>query len=293
MDTRKIPAEPLSPQLTYEPLPSSPQTIHYQSRITGIKHCLDEKQYEEFENRVFRREPVSLIPEPGNQYDGNAIAAYTADGVKCGYIAREETAMIKSLMGKPDFKARLFYMDFMAGSADIEITVSSTVSLYAMKLFSRYTPFEVCKANYLYLRWGGTPESTEEGIFYSGELSMDFGRFSQLELMYQDRLAQIWEDRMQKATVENPTNKKFKMSVPLDLSVYGTSWKDIDVSNEPLLDFIEIDNKMLAIYIRMRRQGFRGTPEEFMEEMETDSPNGAIMETVMKRMHYVYDNNRI
>lgn len=289
MDTRKIPAEPLSPQLTYEPSPSVPQTVHYQSRITGIKHCLDEKQYEEFENTVFRRESVRLIPEPENQFDGNAIAAYTADGVKCGYIAREETAMIKSLMEEPDFKASLFYMDFMAGSAKIEITVSTSVSLYLMKLFCQYTPFELCKANYLYIRWGGIPDSTEEGIFSPDELSMDFDRLSQLELMYQDRLAQEWEERMKKATVENPTNKKFRMSVPLDLSVYGTSWKDIDLTNEPLLDLIEIENKMLAIYIRMRRQGFRGTPEEFMDEMQEDKPN----ETIMKRMHYVYDNNRM
>lgn len=289
MDTRKIPVEPLSPQLTYEPSPSVPQTVHYQSRITGIKHCLDEKQYEEFENTVFRRESVRLIPEPENQFDGNAIAAYTADGVKCGYIAREETAMIKSLMEEPDFKASLFYMDFMAGSAKIEITVSTSVSLYLRKLFCQYTPFELCKANYLYLRWGGIPDSTEEGIFSPDELSMDFDRLSQLELMYQDRLAQEWEERMKKATVENPTNKKFRMSVPLDLSVYGTSWKDIDLTNEPLLDLIEIENKMLAIYIRMRRQGFRGTPEEFMDEMQEDKPN----ETIMKRMHYVYDNNRM
>lgn len=289
MDTRKIPVEPLSPQLTYEPSPSVPQTVHYQSRITGIKHCLDEKQYEEFENTVFRRESVRLIPEPENQFDGNAIAVYTADGVKCGYIAREETAMIRSLMEETDFKASLFYMDFMAGSAKIEITVSTSVSLYLRKLFCQYTPFELCKANYLYLRWGGIPDSTEEGIFSPDELSMDFDRLSQLELMYQDRLAQEWEERMKKATVENPTNKKSRMSVPLDLSVYGTSWKEIDVSNQPLLDLIEIENKMLAIYIRMRRQGFRGTPEEFMDEMQVESPN----KTIMKRMHYIHDNNRL
>lgn len=289
MKTRLIPVEPESPQLIYAPSQSNFQIVHYQSRITGIKYCLNEKQYEEFENTVFRRESVRLIPEPENQFDGNAIAAYTADGVKCGYIAREETAMIKSLMEEPDFKASLFYMDFMAGSAKIEITVSTSVSLYLRKLFCQYTPFELCKANYLYLRWGGIPDSTEEGIFSRDELSMDFDRLSQLELMYQDRLAQEWEERMKKATVENPTNKKSRMSVPLDLSVYGTSWKDIDLTNEPLLDLIEIENKMLAIYIRMRRQGFRGTPEEFVDEMQEDKPN----ETIMKRMHYVYDNNRM
>lgn len=289
MKTRLIPVEPESPQLIYVPSQSNFQIVHYQSRITGIKYCLNEKQYEDFENTVFRRESVRLVPEPENPSDKNAIAAYTPDGIKCGYIAREETAMIKSLMEEPDFKASLFYMDFMAGSAKIEITLSTSASLYAKRLFSKYTPFEVCKANYLFMRWGGIPESSEEGIFSSEELRMDFDKFSQLDILYQDRLAQEWEERMIKATVENPTNKKFKMSVPLDLSVYGTSWKDIDLTNEPLLDLIEIENKMLAIYIRMRRQGFRGTPEEFIDEMQEDKPN----ETIMKRMHYVYDNNRM
>lgn len=289
MDTRKIPVEPLSPQLTYEPSPSVPQTVHYQSRITGIKHCLDEKQYEEFENTVFRRESVRLIPEPENQFDGNAIAAYTADGVKCGYIAREETAMIRSLMEEPDFKASLFYMDFMAGSAKIEITVSTSVSLYLRKLFCQYTPFELCKANYLYLRWGGIPDSTEEGIFSPDELSMDFDRLSQLELMYQDRLAQEWEYRMGKATVENPDRPKARMSVPLDLSVYGTSWKDIDLHDTSLIDLIETENKMLALYIRMRRKGINLSPEECNEQMA----DGTLSETVLKRMHFEYDNNRL
>lgn len=289
MKTRLIPVEPESLQLIYAPSQSNFQIVHYQSRITGIKYCLKEKQYEYFENTVFRRESVRLVPEPENPSDKNAIAAYTPDGIKCGYIAREETAMIKELMEEPEFKATLSYMDFMAGSAKIEITLSTSVSLYAKRLLSKYTPFEVCKANYLFMRWGGIPESSEEGIFSSEELRMDFDKFSQLDILYQDRLAQEWEERMIKATVENPTNKKFKMSVPLDLSVYGTSWKDIDLTNEPLLDLIEIENKMLAIYIRMRRQGFRGTPEEFMDEMQEDKPN----ETIMKRMHYVYDNNRI
>lgn len=289
MKTRLIPVEPESPQLIYVPSQSNFQIVHYQSRITGIKYCLNEKQYEDFENTVFRRESVRLVPEPENPSDKNAIAAYTPDGIKCGYIAREKTAMIKELMEEPEFKATLSYMDFMAGSAKIEITLSTSVSLYAKRLFSKYTPFEVCKANYLFMRWGGIPESSEEGIFSSEELRMDFDKFSQLDILYQDRLAQEWEERMIKATVENPTNKKFKMSVPLDLSVYGTSWEDIDLTNEPLLDLIEIENKMLAIYIRMRRQGFRGTPEEFMDEMQEDKPN----ETIMKRMHYVYDNNRM
>lgn len=289
MDTRKIPLEPASPQFTYEPSSSTPQTVHYQSRITGIKHCLDEKQYEEFESTVFKKESVSLIPEPENPFDRNAIAAYTSDGVKCGYIAREETAMIKELMEEPDCKARLFYMDFMAGSAKIEITLSTSVSLYAKRLFSKYTPYEVCKANYLYLRWGGIPDSSEEGIFSSEELRMDFDRFSQLELMYQDQIAQEWEYRMGKATVENPDRPKARMSVPLDLSVYGTSWKDIDLHDTSLIDRIETENKMLALYIRMRRKGMNLSPEECNEQLA----DGTLTDTVLKRMHFEYDNNRL
>lgn len=289
METRKIPVEPASPQLTYEPFASEPQTVHIQTRITGIKHCLSSQQYEEFEDKVFGRQSVSLVPEPENPFDKDAIASYTPDGTKCGYIAREDTQMVRSLMKEPDFKVTLFYMDFMAGSAKAEITASVSTSIQARKLFSRYTPYEVCKANYLYLSWGGIPDTTEEGIFSTEELSMDFGRFSQLEIMYQDRLAQEWEERMIKATVENPTNKKFKMSVPLDLSVYGTSWKEIDLHDTPLIDRIESENKMLALYIRMRRKGMNLSPEECNEQMA----DGTLTDTVLERMHFEYDNNRL
>lgn len=36
---------------------------------------------------------------------------------------------------------------------------------------------------------------------------------------------------MVKANVENPTNPGQRMNVPLDFSVYGTSWKDLDFNN--------------------------------------------------------------
>lgn len=289
MDTRKIPLEPASQQLTYNPSASEPQTVHIQTRITGIKYCLSPKQYEEFEDKVFRRQSVRMVPEPENPSDKDAIAAYTPDGTKCGYIAREETPMVRSLMKEPDFKVTLFYLDFMAGSAKAEITASVSTSIQARKLFRKYTPYEVCKANYLYLRWGGIPDTTEEGIFFSDELTMNFDRFSQLEIMYQDRLAQEWEYRMEKATVQNPDRPKARMNVPLDLSVYGTSWKDIDLHDTSLIDLIETENKMLALYIRMRRKGINLSPEECNEQMA----DGTLSETVLKRMHFEYDNNRL
>jgi hypothetical protein len=70
---------------------------------------------------------------------------------------------------------------------------------------------------------------------------------------------------MVKANVENPTNPGLRMSVPLDLSVYGISWKDLDLNNQPILDLIELESKMVAIYVRMRRSGFGGTPSIKME----------------------------
>lgn len=38
------------------------------------------------------------------------------------------------------------------------------------------------------------------------------------------------------------------MSVPFDLSVYVTIWKDLDLKNQPILDLIELESKMVAIY---------------------------------------------
>ena len=94
---------------------------------------------------------------------------------------------------------------------------------------------------------------------------------------------------MTKATVENPTNPGLRMTVPLDLSVYGTSWKKINLRDEAKLALIEAENKMIAIYVRTRRMGYKFSPEEFVEEMNLNE----LGETIMKRMHYIYDNNRL
>lgn len=287
--TEQVPAEPEHPQLDYTPSEHLPQTVHYGSKITGLKHCMDENDYEKFESRVTNCEEIRLIPEPENPYDKNAIKAYTADGQQAGYIVREDTGMVRKLMEMPEFKATLYYMDFMAGSARIEITVETSCSLGAMKLFSKYTPIEVCRANYLFRRWGGIPEKEENGIFAKDTLRLDFDKFNSLDIVYQDRLAGFWEERMEKATVENPDFPNARMNVPLDLSVYGISWETIDLRNTNLLDLIEAENKMLAIYIRARRKGIQMSPEEFNEEVT----GGELSETVLKRMHDVYDNNRL
>ena len=285
----KVPSVPEVSLQEYKPVCCNSQTMHLQSRITGIKHCLSNTQYEKLEESVSHRETIRLSREPENPYDSNAIAAYTNDGLKIGYIAREETSLINGLMQEPDFTATLCYMDFMAGSASIEITVSAQSSIYAQRLFSKYTPLEVCKANYLYRRWGGIPEKEEAGIFSSETLTMDFDRFSQLELMYQDRLAQEWEERMAKATVENPDTPGARMNVPLDLSVYGTNWEKLDLNNSNLIDLIEMENKVVAIYIRMRRNGYKGTPDDF----NNDIADGEIKGSAMQRIQDIFIKKRL
>jgi hypothetical protein len=73
------------------------------------------------------------------------------------------------------------------------------------------------------------------------------------------------------------------------LSVYGTNWKKINLRDEAKLALIEAENKMIAIYVSTRRMGYKFSPEEFVEEMNLNE----LGETIMKRMHYIHDNNRL
>lgn len=172
---------------------------------------------------------------------------------------------------------------------DTEQFYIPTGSESAEKLFGKYTPIEVYRANYVYRKWGGITEKEESDMFDKNKQLIDFNKFNNLPINLQDRLADTWLERMRKANVENPTNPGLRMNVPLDLSVYGTSWKEIDLNNEILLDLIETENKMLAIYVRARRMGYNLSPEDFVVEMNLDDMG----ETIMKRMHVVYDNNML
>lgn len=172
---------------------------------------------------------------------------------------------------------------------DTEQTYTAESSVTAEKLFNAYTPIEVYRANYVFRKWGGIAEKGEAGLFDKEKQLIDFDKFNSLPIDLQDRLADSWLVRMTKATVENPTNPGFRMSVPLDLSVYGTSWKELDLNNELFLNFIEAENKMLAVYIRTRRMTRNLSPEEFVAEMNLEDMG----ETIMKRMHYIHDNNML
>lgn len=288
-DNAEVPSVPNVVQ-TYTTVQCKPEPMVYTSKIVGVKHYVDDRQYEELEERVMRMESVMLRKELDNPHDPDAIAAYTTDNQKIGYIPKEDTCIIAGIMSNNDcLEAELSYMDFMSSTINIRIRTFIVTPVSVEHLFRRYTPIEVYRANYLFCKWGGIPEKDEAGLFDKSEQLIHFDKFAELPLSSQNRLAEIWMERMMKATVENPTNPGFRMAIPLELSVYETSWSELDLNNEPLLKLIEVENKMVAIYMRMRRNGFRGTPEEFVEEMELDSPS----ETVMKRMHYIYDYNRL
>lgn len=288
-DNEVIPQPPVMEQ-KYVSTKGQPEPMIYVCKVVGVKHYMVGEQYEELEKKVQCMEHITLRREPDNPYDNKAIAAYTKENIKIGYIAKEYIPIVNMLMSKnEELDAELSYMDFMASSINIRICSNVCFSIAAESLFQQYTPIEVYRANYVFRKWGGIPEKEESGLFSKTEQTIDFTKFSMLPISIQDRIANIWIERMVKANVENPTNQGLRMSVPLDLSVYGTSWKDLDLNNQPILDLIELESKMVAIYVRMRRSGFGGTPEEFLEEMDINEPN----ETVMIRMHYIYDNNRL
>ena len=93
-------------------------------KVTGMEHYLDNLMKFERDNsdyneskkyladtyfpgdRIFEKEffyaKASLVPEPENEYDPNAI--YVAlDGVKIGYIKKGACAEVRNLMNDPNF----------------------------------------------------------------------------------------------------------------------------------------------------------------------------------------------
>jgi hypothetical protein len=92
---------------------------------------------------------------------------------------------------------------------------------------------------------------------------------------------------MNKVSVENPTNFSLKMNVHLDLSIYGTSLEDIDLSDIELLERIEEDNKKTALFVRLSREKYVSSLKEFIEEHCPDA-----CDTLKQRLQYEYNKIR-
>lgn len=257
--------------------------------VVGLGHHLNEDECQELERQANSGGILLLKAEPDNEHDLGAIAAFTPEGKKIGYVSKDFLPAVHALLnGSSSIEAVMTYMAFKAKSVNIEINAESAVPLKIYNLFAKYTPAEVYRATYLYKEWGGILEKGKTGLFDPNCQRIDFDKLSSLPIDSQNRLADIWKERMTKATVENPSNKRLRMSVRLDLSDYGTSWKEINLADGPKLKVIELENKMLAIYIQARRTGFRQSPENFIKGMDIE-----VSESLMKRMHYEYDNNRL
>lgn len=277
------------PEQEYVPAKKNPESFTVQTTIVGLNHHVDESRREDLEQEIMKMPLCKLEAEPDNPYDPNAVAVYLDGFGKIGYIARGDAGTIAEMIKEGKItEAIATYMEYMGNSIKLSIHAVTDISQKAANLFSRYTPMEVYKANYFHKFLGGKFEQEEEGVIDWENRKIDFNKFAELSISNQDRVAETWAERMVKADVPNPDNPKWRMGVRLDLADYGTSWKEIDIADELKLKLIGLESKMLAVYVRARRKGFRYSPEDFMKEMDFEAN-----ESLIKRMHYEYDNNRI
>lgn len=277
------------PEQEYVPVKKNPEPVLIQTTIVGINHQVDETKREDLEQEIMKMPTCSLKTEPDNPYDPNAVAVYLDGFGKVGYITKKDAGTVAGMInGGNIIEAIATFMEYGGNNIKVSIQAETDTSQKAASLFSHYTPMEVYKANYFHRFMEGKFEQEEEVVIDWKNRKIDFGKFAELSITSQDRLAELWAERMVKADVPNPDNPKWRMNVRLDLADYGTNWKELDLTDELLLKVIGLESKMLAIYIRARRKGFTHSPEDFAEVMDIEAS-----ESLIKRMHYEYDNNRL
>ena len=65
--------------------------MKYESSIAGTPHCRPNF------DALKVGEIVSLVPEPENRFDPNAIRVQTALGMKLGYVKRTDTEQVRQM----------------------------------------------------------------------------------------------------------------------------------------------------------------------------------------------------
>ena len=238
----------------------------YVAKLVGFKFCLKEDELEEVDRYFYDfSNVIHLKAEDDNPFDPNAIAAFMDNGKKIAYVAKENAQILRPLLNEgKELKATPDRFDFT--TATIRMSLPCNKSLEMESLFSKYKPIEVYKAHYLNVYWGGSDTLVERRIFNSNEQTINFEELLSLPIEQQNYLAEEWKDNMNKVSVDNPTNLGLKMNVHLDLSIYGTSFTDIDLSDITLLDTIEEDNKKTTLFVRLSREGHVSTLNEFIKE---------------------------
>lgn len=284
---KEIPVLPQEEQETPSLEAESGGEQEYISNLVGFKFCLKEDELEEVDKYFYEFENnIYLRPEIDNPFDPNAIAAYLNNGKKIAYVAKENAQVLRPLLKEnEEFVAKPERFNFT--SAMVRLSIPCNRSLEMVSLFSQYKPIEVYKAHYLNVYWGGSESLIERKIFNTKEQTINFKELLALHIKQQNYLANEWKVNMNKASVDNPTNLGLKMSVHLDLSIYGTNYNVIDLSNIDLLNKIEEDSKKTALFVRLSREGYVSTPNEFIEEY---CPNAS--ETLIQRLEYEYKELR-
>ena len=263
----------------------TPELQKYSITIVGILHHATDAAYDELTRLSRSNGTIILRQEPDNEEDPQAIAAYLTTGEKVGYVATQHIPVCQEAAKTGQLSAQLTYMEHNGASATALMKFESGTSVMAVQLFSRYSPADVYKATYLYFKWGGILENEESQLFETLEESICLDRFFALDISDQNQQAEEWEHRLLKATVENPTNPGRRMSVPLLLSAYATSWQDLDLSDNALIDRMEQDNKIVALYFRYRRTesgGMMVTPKEFVDEVAKVTAGEALMKRLVE-----------
>ncbi|RHY55158.1 hypothetical protein DYB38_008789 [Aphanomyces astaci] len=91
----------------------------FKHRIVGIQH---------YHGRVGKKEAVSLVRQPTNQYDRNAIAVFNLSGVMVGHIPRDLAAV-----SAPFLDSGVMTMEGMCPSAPGTYTMPIVLSVYGQE----------------------------------------------------------------------------------------------------------------------------------------------------------------
>lgn len=262
----------------------------FEASIVGLKHHATEKDLNTMREMEEKEESVILQVEPDNEYDPFAVSVHLLDGKKVGYVKSENAPALSEMIQKgKELKAKIKYVDYDGKFAEIKVRVKCNESLELKNLFSHYVPQEVYKAMFMKRRWSYTWEDEEDQLLDPDEMRINFDYLLSLPINTQNRIAAKCQEALKKVTIENPTNPGFLMNIPLDLSIYGTSWKEIDlIVNSALLQLIERENMIVALFIRYSRtMGTALSVNQFMEDTEITISS----ETLLARLNEMFDNN--
>ncbi len=256
---------------------AAPEPQRIELEVVGLKHHADKSDIVRLFEMKDKQIPVTLTAEPENEKDPFAVCVLLPDGKKVGYIKGEKSPFVSLLsQERGPLEAQVGYVNEYQWRFDCTLTVESDMSAGLINLFSRHTPQEIYKAYIANRMWIETWDDETDVLFLPDSMRIDFDRLLKTTIEHQNIIASEWHDLMYKAKVYNPTNPGLLMSVPLDLADYGTSWKKFDLRKDYLLlSTIESDNKILAFFLRYRREvNRRATIEEFEEvtNIDIDTP---------------------